>query len=272
MVILSVVKSSNTPNLFIGASNRIIYSIVITNTGDTRATCVRVKDVLEANARIIPNTVKVDGCGNDVLLSDMSISIGVIEPGGNSIITYEVEVSKNCIRDTIANKAIVSYCDRECSNNCNKFTVESNLLIIPIIFVDVKISKSVDKTCAKVGDVLSYTIVIRNDSNVDIENAVLNDFVSADLIVFPATVLINGIPQYIDDLAGVLLGTIPSYTSVIVQFKGQIREMPSTCAIKNEATLSFEYTVLENGIEIVSEGLACSNDIFTRIIERNCCC
>ena len=105
----------------------------------------------------------------------MSISVGNIEPGGNSIITYEVEVSKKCIKSSIANKAVVSYCDNECGKSCNKFVEESNLLVVPIIDIDVKLKKSVDKVCAKVGEILSYTMIIRNDSNIILDDVVLND-------------------------------------------------------------------------------------------------
>lgn len=272
MVNLRITKSSNVSYLFLGASNRIIYSLVIENLGDSKATCVRVKDILEENARIIPDTVKVNGCADDVLLCDMSISVGNIEPGGNSIITYEVEVSKKCIKSSIANKAVVSYCDNECGKSCNKFVEESNLLVVPIIDIDVKLKKSVDKVCAKVGEILSYTMIIRNDSNIILDDVVLNDKISSDLELYPASVLINGVPQYLENLNNINLGSLNPYSSIIVQFKGKVLRMPENNTIKNEATLTFEYTVLENGIEIESEGTACSNQVCTRILERYYCC
>lgn len=272
MVDLQVIKSANTSYVFLKSSNKLLYSILIINNGDSRATGVKVKDIIDCNGKLIAGSVNVDGCNNNVLLSDMSISVGVIEPGGSSVVTYEVEVSKKSINKTISNKALVSYSDLCCGSCCNKFVVESNLLTIPVINVDVKVKKLVDKSCARVGEVLSYTLLIRNDSNISIQNVILNDYLQKDLQLFPGSIVVNGIPDNIANLEDIDLGTINAYSTLIIQFKAKVLSIPICSSVKNLASLNFEYKVLDNYVEIVANGTSCSNEVFTRILEKNYIC
>ncbi|MGL4450702.1 MAG: hypothetical protein ACRCTZ_05885 [Sarcina sp.] len=270
MVNLQIIKSANSSYVFLGTSNKVIYSILINNIGDSRAKSVRVKDLIEGNASIIPKSVKVDGCGKNVLLGDKSIAVGTIEAGGSSIITYEVEISKSCVPNSIVNKVIVGYNDSSCTGSCNFFVEESNMLIIPVIDLDVKIRKMVNQSLTKVGDILSYTIIVRNDSNISIKNSILTDYLSDELELYPASVIINGKIEYLGNLEDIYLDIINPYSSIIIQFKAKVLGVPQGGNIKNSASLIYEYQTFENGIEIISKGCTESNEVYSRVLSYKC--
>jgi len=54
--------------------------------------------------------------------------------------------------------------------------------------------KSVSSECGRVGDILTYTIILNNTGNVPLTGIVLSDIVPTNLIVNPSTIKINGVP------------------------------------------------------------------------------
>lgn len=267
MVNLTVTKSANTAYIFLNQSNLVVYSIIITNNGDTRATNVRIKDSLDKFGEIIKNTIRVNGSNKNIIFPDNSISGGTIEPGGNLVVNYEVKVNNSCKNNNIINnQAIVIYNDESSTSECNNLTALSNIVTIPIIYINLCIKKTVDKSCVKVGGYINYSLIIRNNSNINVDNVLLNDYINSCLIIQPSSVFINGIQKNLENLENINLGTIKPNSTTIITFKVLVKKGVDCSLIKNNFNILFEYTINENGILITSNGNVISNDVYTKVL------
>lgn len=260
---LNVVKSADKSYIFCGISNKIKYSIIITNTGTTPVNCVKVKDVLAPGVCLVPGSIVINGCQQNVLGLENGVTIGSIPPGGNTILTFDVEVAMDAMINQVANQAIVTYCDGSGTTQ----TAISNNLIIPVYKIFVCTTKATEQKEVLVGGVINYSILVRNESNLPIDNVILYDDLSPSLKLLPGTVLVNLVPQFIADLSmGLPLGTIPPQAGVMVSFGAQVINYPAGGLIENTARVEYEYTIVENTILNTSVGESCSCKVITRVI------
>lgn len=266
---LSVVKSADKSYIFCGMSNKIKYSIIITNNGTTAANCVKVKDVLAPGSYLVPHSIMINGCQQNVLSLENGVTIGSIPPGGNTVVTFDVKVAMDTLITQVENQASVTYCN---GNGAMK-TVLSNKLIIPIYKIFVCITKTVEQKQVLVGEVINYSILIRNESNLPIDNAILYDDLPPSLKLLPGTVLVNLLPQYVEDLStGLLLGTLSPSAGIVVSFQAQVINYPTGGMIENKARIEYEYTIIENMIQNTSIGEACSCEATTKVINDMITC
>ncbi|AOR24016.1 DUF11 domain-containing protein [Clostridium taeniosporum] len=264
MVDLKVVKSADKSYIFFGISNRVKYSIVITNVGDTKANCVKIRDIMSKGAYFIPGTFTINGCCTDINEINSNINIGSIKPGSNIIVTFDVEVVKYNPPSQIEDQAIVTYCDE----NTNILTAYSQVLTIPVIRINVGMKKTVDKCTAKVGEIVSYSVLITNNSNIKIDDVVFYDSLPEEVQLLPASVLINLEPQYNENFdGGIPLGTLNAYSSIMISFQVVIVSLPNSKLLKNSSTIEFSYTILDNGIPVTSLGEACSCEVITKVLD-----
>ncbi|MBW6409251.1 DUF11 domain-containing protein [Clostridium weizhouense] len=268
MGILSVSKIADRSYMFIGISNKIRYSIVITNTGNERVNSIKVNDILSKGACFIPGTLTLNGCRKEELKNQI-INIGYMDPEESIIISFDAKVNPNCPPDYVSNKAVVTYMD----NYNNSMKVESNEVVTPVINIDVCLKKSVDKKVATVGEIISYFILIRNNSNVNITEVMFYDELSECLNLLPSSVFIGETPQYIDTFnGGINLGTINANSSITISFQAEVLCRPKPSTITNVASVDYYYTISDNGINVTSTGESTSNCATTKILSSNCCC
>lgn len=271
MVVLTVEKSADKKYVFIGISNKIKYSVIITNTGTTKATCVKIKDELSFGARYIPGTFSINGAIQNIKSIDDYVSIGAIKPGSNIVISYDVEIVQCTTPKNIINQASVLYCD----NNGNMQEVKSQELVIPAIQISVISNKSVDKETAKIGEILNYSVFIRNDSNIVIEDIVFFDDLNESLELLPGSFLINLNLKYVNDLSqGVELGSLNPYTGIVINFQAKVNSLPNSDVVNNTSRVEFVYTIDDIGsnVSAKSVGVACSNNVITVIDNETITC
>lgn len=267
MINLNITKFADRNYLFIGLSNRVKYTIRIENLGDESANLVRVVDILSKGAFIIPRTILINGCRENGQCCLGPISVGSIGPGESTVITMEVEVSSACPPVAIVNRAVVSYFDSQ----GNKFTVESNELVLPVVNLNVCLIKSVDKIVAKVGDIISYSVLVRNNSNLYINNVIFYDILPENLLLLPATVRINGVQQFVDDLSiGLDLETIAAGSNKVVSFQVEVLGLPKVSVITNVASADYSYTINDGEIPVTSIGESISNSVTTKVLHHIC--
>lgn len=264
MVDLNIKIVSDKSYVFIGVTKRIKFCVTVANIGDERANYVEIPDFMIKGARVIPETLCINMCREHEMKYNNGIIIQSICPGENIFISYEVEIDEKCIQNNVINMVIASYCD----DNGNNYISESNQLIIPIIYINVCVNKAVDKCLGKVGDILNYTILIRNKSNIDIINSVLYDVLSPDLNLVPWSVFIQGESQDVRSLNnGLNIGTISSKSNKVITFQTEVTTLPISSSIKNIAKLEYDYTVQDNGTTVTSIGESVSNCMVTKILK-----
>lgn len=117
--------------------------------------------------------------------------------------------------------------------------------------------KSVDLTQAVLGNTLTYTIVITNNSTTTpTTNVIFTDPIPNGTTYVLGSATVDGLPAVGDPIAGITIGTIPTGASRTVQFQVDISDttLPYPNPIPNTSTVTY------------SEGLPInSNTVFTRV-------
>src|SRR5262249_50733832 len=107
-------------------------------------------------------------------------------------------------------------------------------------------AKSVDKSTAVIGDVLTYTILIDNSAGtVDANNVVFFDSPPASTSFVANSLSVNGVVQPgADPIAGVPIGTVAAQTTTVVSFQVHIDSVvagPISGVISNSARWTFDF-------------------------------
>ena len=146
------------------------YTITVENTGNTDLTNVKIQDTMDGAT----GTITVDAEKNPGVTYQNGIfqiaSLPVPEEGQKSIVTiqYTYTVQAEDAGKTIENVAEVvsNHPDEPEDDNSTETEVEKK---------SVTISKTVDKTTAKVGEKLTYTITVANTGNVGLSDVKIQD-------------------------------------------------------------------------------------------------
>ncbi|MGM1434813.1 DUF7507 domain-containing protein [Bacillus cereus group sp. BceL295] len=124
--------------------------------------------------------------------------------------------------------------------------------------------KSVNKSVAAIGDILTYTVTIPNTGLLPANNAIFIDSLPNGTSFIPGTVTVDNVPQTnANPAAGISLGTINNGASRTVTFQATVVSLPSQNPISNTANITFQYTPIAGGTTF--NGLATSNSAGTQI-------
>lgn len=267
MITLEAIKSADKDFIFAIASNKLKYSIIISNTGDTAVSFVRIQDIISPGAVFVPGSVTINGCRCTHLNPNDVISLGSINPGENIIITFEVKVNCRLKPSELRNVARIFYRDVF----GNTFFINTNEVVTPVIFLNVCVLKNADEKKVMCGDTINYSVIINNFSNIDINNVIFNDELDSSLTLVPNSVRVNLTPLDIDSFeGGVPIGTIMAGANVIITFSVVVSCEDSPMVINNEAMVNYEYTIVNNSTSFTSTGQSTSNVVMTRVLLDNC--
>lgn len=191
---LNVFKASNKKDAKVG--DKLKYTIIVETdkTSKTRAKNVEVTDALPVGITFLKGTVEVDGKPTtDYTFKEdtktLSVKLGDIEKETFKKIEFEAEVNKDAYKTKVKNIAIAKGSNtepkdsktidlndnpnggntngpggdgKENNNNGNVVTVDDGKAYL-------NIDKKVDKTTAKVGDTLTFTVLANTDGKSEIE-------------------------------------------------------------------------------------------------------
>ena len=116
--------------------------------------------------------------------------------GATFTLSFQVTVINITTQNPIINNAFASYLYTVNPNlPPTSKTVNSNSVTSTIRLANLQATKSVDKTFAEVGDVLTYTFSLTNDGNVAANNVVLSDSIANGTAFVPSSVIVNGVTQ-----------------------------------------------------------------------------
>ena len=129
---------------------------------------------------------------------------------------------------------------------------------------NIQATKSVNKSVAAIGDVLTYTVTIPNTGLLPANNVTFTDILPNGTSFIPGTVTVDNIPQTnANPAAGISLGTINNNASRTVTFQATVVSLPNQNPISNTANITFQYTPIAGGTTF--NGLATSNSAGTQI-------
>jgi uncharacterized repeat protein (TIGR01451 family) len=243
LVSLDIVKTSNKTAAAVG--DTITYSLVLTNTGTVTLNNVFFSDVLAPEVSYVTESFTIDGVPSPGADPAVGVNIGSIPTSGNVQVSYEVLVNSLPNPPQITNVGLVDYefiLDPQLPPESG--SEQSNSNIVNVEEIDVTIIKSVDKAFVELGDNLTYTFAITNNSTIDIENVVFTDIVPVGTSFRPGTFTIDTIVQpTANPNVGVNLGTIGTNVTLILTFQVMVDSVPSPPDLINTGTLDFQVQV-----------------------------
>ncbi len=105
-----------------------------------------------------------------------------------------------------------------------------------------KVEKYVDKKCASVFDILTYTVIVTNMSRYKTGNIFFKDYISKYIEFINNTVKVNGIIKCgLDPKQGFYIGRIDASCKKIISFKSVVLPNSSYRVIKNNANIYYYY-------------------------------
>lgn len=262
---LALTKSTNKQFATIGET--ISYTILITNSGNTAATNVQLTDPLPNGTILTPGSVTLNGILQNVD-SLVALPIGTIPGGATFTLSFQVTVINITTQNPIINNAFASYLYTVNPNlPPTSKTVNSNSVTSTIRLANLQATKSVDKTFAEVGDVLTYTFSLTNDGNVAANNVVLSDSIANGTAFVPSSVIVNGVTQPGATPATINIGSINANTTITASFQVVIISIPNPNPISNSASISYNFIVDPNASPVSKN--TTSTTTFTQVNDAN---
>ena len=212
-----------------------------------------------------PGSVTLNGVLQNVD-SLVALPIGTI-PGGATF-TFQVTVINITTQNPIINNAFASYLYTVNPNlPPTSKTVNSNSVTSTIRLANLQATKSVDKTFAEVGDVLTYTFSLTNDGNVAANNVVLSDSIANGTAFVPSSIIVNGVTQPGATPATINIGSINANTTITASFQVVIISIPNPNPISNSASISYNFIVDPNASPVSKN--TTSTTTFTQVNDAN---
>ncbi|MDM5238459.1 DUF11 domain-containing protein [Bacillus cereus] len=150
------------------------------------------------------------------------------------------------------------------TTNGDAYMLNTVGLQININSPNIQATKSVNKSVAAIGDILTYTVTVPNTGLLPANNVTFTDILPNGTSFIPGSVTIDNLPQTnANPSAGISLGTINNSSSRTVTFQATVVSLPSQNPIANTANITFQYTPIAGGTTF--SGIATSNSAGTQI-------
>ncbi|MDM8363612.1 DUF7507 domain-containing protein [Bacillus thuringiensis] len=262
---LTLTKSTNKQFATIGET--ISYTILITNSGNAAANNVQLTDPLPNGTILTLGTVTLNGVLQNVD-SLVALPIGTIPGGATFTLSFQVTVINITAQNPIINNAFASYIYTvNPSLPPTSKTANSNSVTSTIRLANLHVNKSVDKTFAEVGDVLTYTFALTNDGNVAANNVLLSDSIANGTAFVPNSVIVNSVTQPGVTPASINISNINANTTITASFQVVITSIPNPNPISNSASISYNFIVDPNTSPVSKN--TTSTTTFTQVNDAN---
>lgn len=257
-------KSANKSSARVG--DKIAYTLTVKND-DTATVPVEngvITDVLPAGLTFEYGSVTLNGKNtNDYTYDEntrlLTVNVGTIEPDAKQVIGFTATVNESAYNTTIQNLATLT------SDNADPVQDKDDGVAIADGDVLLTVSKSADKSTAKVGDTITYTVNAANatGADVNIRDAVMTDTIP-DGLTFRGNVTVDGYSaEYQYDNTGrtltVSLGEIAPNQTKAIRFDVTVNSDAYGMHIENTALVSGSNTPdksgTDNGVDI-EDGMA----------------
>ena len=188
----SIEKTADKSSAKVG--DKITYTLTLSNS-ETATVPVQnavVSDVIPVGLTFEYGSVMLDGSGTSDFTYDentrlLTVNVGSIAPDSSRTVTFVVTVNADAYNTTIQNLATLT------SDNTEPVQDKDDGVVVADGMTDLSINKSVNKSSARVGDTLTYTVEVSNGTGaeVNIRDAVMQDTIP-DGLTFRGNVTVDG--------------------------------------------------------------------------------
>ena len=260
----SIEKTADKSSAKVG--DKITYTVTFGN-GEFATVPIEnavMTDVIPADLAFVDGSVQVDGVTTDYSFDSgtatLTVPLGELAPNTTKTVTFAVTVNETAYGKTVYNTAVMS------GDNIPDTEGTDDGVSVGDGKARPSIEKSSDKSSAKVGDAITYTLTLSNSetATVPVENAVVTDVIPAGLTFEYGSVMLDGsgTSDFTYDentrLLTVNIGSIAPDTSRTVTFVATVNEDAYNTTIQNLATLTSDNTEpvqdKDDGV-VVSDGM-----------------
>ena len=239
----SIEKTADKSSASVG--DKITYTLTLSNS-ETATVPVQnavVTDVLPDGLTFEYGSVMVDGANTSDYTYDeasrlLTVNVGSIDPDTRRTVSFVATVNEDAYNTTIQNLATLT------ADNTEPVQDKDDGVVVADGRTDLSVAKTVDKSSAKVGDKLTYTVQVSNGAGaqVNIRDAAMQDTIP-DGLTFYGNVTVDGYSaayQY-DNASGTLtvpLDTIAPGQTKTVCFDVLVNSNAYGMTIENTAVAS----------------------------------
>lgn len=259
---LSIVYTANQSVWEIDISKILTYTLVIYNITNDTIEDLDIEINIPHETDYIENTLKLNGYGYEPY-SISKMYVKSILPQENIVITFDVKI-KDCEYPNDVNSFVnINYIKNQyckCTSYDNgtwdnpksyvevhgecseKLNIKSELIFTPVTFKELYIQHEINKQSVQVGEILEYKYIIRNNSNLSINEVLLENFSNSQIEFIRDSLYINGVMVNNNNFRkGIYIGCIHSKKTVLVTFKAIIRKIKNLNAVSTRGVLNFFY-------------------------------
>ncbi len=229
---ITVVKKSSVTKIF--DDTNYFYTIIVSNDGDADANNLTITDTFDDKLKIV-SAYQSDDKQNTATIKDNTLTWQNISIKANSSISFTINVKADGFKEgTIINNKVKVEND--------KITKEDEV-DVEVIKPNLEITKEVNKNVVAINEEFEYLIKIKNNSAINVENALITDVLDPDLEIVDTNAQIK-------DNTLTWQVNIPANATVEIPVIVKIRSTAKPNKIKNIATLGFKNQEL-NSNEVV---------------------
>ncbi|MGL5380749.1 DUF7619 domain-containing protein, partial [Clostridium sp.] len=238
---LNIVKSVNKAEAVVG--ELVTYTITVSNVGSTNANPVTLTDIVPNGTTFVPTSVIIDGIQQPAADPNAGISIGPITPGQTRTIIFTVTIDVLPNPNPMPNKATINY--QYIVNPLNppvQVTKDSNTVFTRVGVAQV--TKSVDKSFANFGEIVTYTVFLNNTGTAPVNNIFVQDTIPNGTTFVPGSLTVTSAPAGVtftgtNPETGISIPTVIQGQLVTITWKVQVGNVfPNPNPIPNIATVS----------------------------------
>ncbi len=225
----------------------LTYTITITNNGNITIEDLLLVDTAPVDTTFVFGSVTINGINQPNANPENGITLGTLAPNDSVIITFQVTISSSTLQSTINNDATISYTPIigpieppiTITRQINTVTKQTNTVTTTIINPIIQIEKTADKSIVILGDILTFTLEIFNDSPIPTVSTSIIDSIPAGTTFIENSVTINGTPvPNVRPDTGINIGSLSADAVATLTFQVLVTSIPSNSTIINSATVT----------------------------------
>lgn len=221
-------------------NDTLTYTITITNNSSIPISNIRFNDIIDANTTFLDGDVPYSELSTGVIIT----SLPGKDDAPNNVYTLNFRVTiNNNVRGTVTNTVnLVSYEYTDSLGRTYTGSPQTDTAVTTVQDIDVVFNKSVSPSKAQIGDTVTYTLAVYNNSSIDITDVRIRDASLGLSNVTISQIMLNNtlIDPQPSLSSGIVIPSIAVGQSAIITFKALVLNSAPDI-ITNTASLDYSY-------------------------------